>query len=290
MESYIVVLCCVSLTSFITWLPSVPLQPLGLPRLSRGADVDDAAITGRRVGTGGKEGGPSASQLARRALLAQMHGAREHPTPNRSSPQREEKSPEILGEMSQHTVSLDEGPTVKGDARLEMAASRSNIRFTPVGMLAEAEKRRVGEQYRLFRRLYSELEREQVRQRRLRRAHSEHVHHLKRTKEGDRRVMEEEMSTMDSFASTVSSEAAEEGQRAREWAETVALEERRNQLQRVKENERYVDALRGALRERLSQQQAEIPPLCSCGTSVWDGGPDTCANNCVFYRNPRGMC
>ena len=28
--------------------------------------------------------------------------------------------------------------------------------------------------------------------------------------------------------------------------------------------------------------------MCCCGETLWDTNPDTCANNCVFYRNHRG--
>jgi coiled-coil domain-containing protein 15 len=28
--------------------------------------------------------------------------------------------------------------------------------------------------------------------------------------------------------------------------------------------------------------------LCCCGETLWETNPDTCANNCVFYRNHRG--
>lgn len=51
---------------------------------------------------------------------------------------------------------------------------------------------------------------------------------------------------------------------------------------------RYVDALRAQAKERLSQEKVELPPLCCCASSFWDSHPDTCANNCVFYNNPKG--
>ena len=30
-------------------------------------------------------------------------------------------------------------------------------------------------------------------------------------------------------------------------------------------------------------------PLCSCGATIWDTNPNTCANNCIFYKNPKGV-
>lgn len=51
---------------------------------------------------------------------------------------------------------------------------------------------------------------------------------------------------------------------------------------------RFLEALKARLKERLSQVQVELPPLCFCAASFWDTHPDTCANNCVFRNNPKG--
>ncbi len=255
-------------------------------------DVDDAGIIGTRVCTERKDGHPSVSQLARKALLAQMQGAKEQAIPIEAGLCCADRCSGAYHEVNQglgHLKPADKEPAaVKGSEPSKSGSTHSHLRFTPVGRLEQAERKQAGEQYLLFRRLYSDLERVQVRQRQLRKSHCERVQRLKREKEADRRVAEDEVNPMESFTSTVSSEAAEEGQKAVEWAEMVALEERRHQLQRLKESERYIDALRERLRGRLTQQQATVPPLCSCGSSVWDAGPDTCANNCVFYKNPRG--
>lgn len=32
----------------------------------------------------------------------------------------------------------------------------------------------------------------------------------------------------------------------------------------------------------------DLPPLCSCSSDFWESHPDTCANNCVFYKNHKG--
>lgn len=39
----------------------------------------------------------------------------------------------------------------------------------------------------------------------------------------------------------------------------------------------------------MDKRGVELPPLCCCGMTLWDTNPDTCANNCVFYRNPKGV-
>lgn len=51
---------------------------------------------------------------------------------------------------------------------------------------------------------------------------------------------------------------------------------------------RFLEALKARLKERLSQVQVELPPLCFCAASFWDTHPETCANNCVFRNNPKG--
>ena len=51
---------------------------------------------------------------------------------------------------------------------------------------------------------------------------------------------------------------------------------------------RYIEALRAQMRERITQEKVDLPALCCCGDSFWDSHPDTCANNCVFYKNPKG--
>jgi hypothetical protein len=51
---------------------------------------------------------------------------------------------------------------------------------------------------------------------------------------------------------------------------------------------RYIEALRAQVKERIVLENTDLPPLCCCGDSFWDSHPDTCANNCVFYNNPKG--
>lgn len=51
---------------------------------------------------------------------------------------------------------------------------------------------------------------------------------------------------------------------------------------------RYVEALRAQIQEKMSLYNITLPPLCCCGPGFWDANPDTCANNCIFYKNHRG--
>ena len=97
----------------------------------------------------------------------------------------------------------------------------------------------------------------------------------------------EESSLLSSFSSSAAVEV--ERERLREWEEIMTLEKRRHQLQSATEMERYVEALQAQLKERVSKCRTRLPPLCSCGPSIWDADPQTCANNCPFYKNPKGM-
>ncbi len=160
-------------------------------------------------------------------------------------------------------------------------------KFTNPGHMEHIKKKQAALQYRLFRRLYSDLEREQARHKQRQLTQTQQVEALRKDKEATRRLIEDEANAFDSF-STVSTEATEDRERAREWAELVVVEERKQQLQKSKESERFAEALKARLKEKLKTKEVAALPLCSCGTTIWDADPFTCANNCPFYRNPEG--
>ncbi len=160
-------------------------------------------------------------------------------------------------------------------------------RFTNPGHMEHIKKKQAALQYRLFRRMYSDLEREQARQKQRQLTQTQQVEALKKDKEATRRLIEDESNGFDSF-STVSTEATEDRARATEWTELMLLEERKQQLQKSKESERFAEALKARLKEKLKTRDVAVLPLCSCGTTIWDADPFTCANNCPFYRNPKG--
>lgn len=161
-------------------------------------------------------------------------------------------------------------------------------KFTAPGQLEHAQKKQAAQQYHLFRKHYSDLERAQARQKQLQLTHNQRVEKLKRRKEADRRIVEDEANFNDS-CSFLSTEAAEDQQRAAEWAELVAMEQQRQQLQKSQEMDRYIQALKARLKEQLETKRLDLPPLCACGLTLWDTSPDTCANNCIFYKNPKGI-
>ena len=250
---------------------------------------------------------PAAAARARLALLAKKAGPGTTPTsaamPTSTVPLQDNSSP----------PGAEAGPLASGGRPLQRTPPSSTVpqggrspdsvvqRFTAPGQLECAQRQAAGQQFLTFRRLYSALEREQARHRRQTQRHRKQVQHVRQRKEQGRQQMEwagrQQMEwtghlqteSATNSLSTAGSEAAEE-ERAREWAELVALERRRGRLQGEREGERYVEALRGQLRERLSRHTAPLPALCCCGPSPWECGPASCANNCVFYRNPKGKC
>ena len=175
----------------------------------------------------------------------------------------------------------------QGDPNLKETCSTLH-KFTAPGQLEHTQKKQAAQQYLVFRKLYSDLERAQARQKQLQLTHNQRVEKLKKRKEATRRVAEDEANFTDSF-SFVSTEEAEDQQRAAEWAEVMAEESRKQQLQKTQEMDRYIQALRVRLKEQLVSRKLDVPPLCACGLSLWDSSPDTCANNCIFYKNPKGM-
>jgi hypothetical protein len=164
---------------------------------------------------------------------------------------------------------------------------RSAVRkYMASSQLALRQRQSHARQLHLFHRLYSDLEREATRQRRVRQVLRGSAERRRKESEVRRRTIEEDLEEEDSVLSEESC-TERERERLEEWEQTVALERRRHQLQTARETERYVDALRAQLRERLASCPKPPPPLCSCGSTLWDTDPQTCANNCPFYRNPR---
>ncbi len=196
---------------------------------------------------------------------------------------RRQSSLDMLCKKAVHYVQGgDDGDGIKP------AASRTVLKFTAPGQVEHMDRVHAGKQYLVFRRLYSELEREQVRKKKKQKTHSRQVEAMKRKKEADRKMVEDEINSVHS-SSIISTSVSEDKQLAEEWAELVQEEERRQQLQKAKELERYTTALKLRLRELIELKKLNVPPLCSCGKTLWDTNPQTCANNCIFYRNSKGM-
>lgn len=57
--------------------------------------------------------------------------------------------------------------------------------------------------------------------------------------------------------------------------------------------ERYIRYLKQSLRDKAVQYRVDPPLLCQCNLNqkvhVWDIDWNKCANNCLFYKNPKGF-
>ncbi|OWK57062.1 Coiled-coil domain-containing protein 15 [Lonchura striata] len=144
----------------------------------------------------------------------------------------------------------------------------------------ETRKQRQSEFLRR-RRLFMALERERVREHQWQQKRQQRVAQIKRQKENQRRAEEQKMRDMAEHGEPSPGEGTWEA------LAQLQLEESRvrDRQQRNKERARYVEALRAQMKEKVKLCNIDLPPLCSCGSDFWDSHPDTCANNCIFYRN-----
>ena len=282
-----------------------------------GHDIEDVKViaSAKASHIPQQPGRPTASQMARRSLLMrkdfsegttseqrteetvaisdsstpQKGRGYHHAVNQSSSAAMTESQPQV--NKTTTTLSLERRSSLKlaeSESKKLKQTSSTLHKFTAPGQLEHTQKKQAAQQYHLFRKLYSDLERVQARQKQLQLTHNERVEKLKKRKEASRRVAEDEVNCMDSY-SVISTEAAEDQQRAVQWAELVARETRRQQIQKNQEMDRYIQALRARLKEHVENRKFDVPPLCACGVSLWDASPDTCANNCSFYKNPKGV-
>ncbi|KAL4231869.1 Coiled-coil domain containing 15 [Mactra antiquata] len=166
----------------------------------------------------------------------------------------------------------------------------SKVHHIYEGVQSEEEKRRARSQQAMYRRLFMDLEREQVKENLRRQEHRKRIQKIKSEKEEERQ-REEQISKQlieprDPVTGETSQEALDrEDQERRFIQQTVREHEKR--VRKTREMERYIEALRQQLKEKTRRKRIDLPPLCCCGESIWDTNPETCANNCVFYKNPK---
>ena len=61
--------------------------------------------------------------------------------------------------------------------------------------------------------------------------------------------------------------------------------------------DRYIKRLKKLLKEKSLKSKIEVPALCQCNyfndetlkNEAWDIDWNMCANNCLFYNNPKGL-
>nr|KAF6403144.1 coiled-coil domain containing 15 [Molossus molossus] len=153
------------------------------------------------------------------------------------------------------------------------------------GVDQEEDKKERQKRYLRYRRLFMSIEREQVKEQQKQKEHRKRIEKIKKKKEQQRYAEEQRIIRMNFHEEPYSSE------KVSEMLAQLQLEEvkgpREKQQQREKEYQRYVEALRAQIQEKMQLYNITLPPLCCCGPDFWDAHPDTCANNCIFYKNHR---
>ncbi|XP_071432174.1 coiled-coil domain-containing protein 15 [Pithys albifrons albifrons] len=149
------------------------------------------------------------------------------------------------------------------------------------GVDQEETRKQQQSEFLRCRRLFMAIERERVKDQQRQRERQHRVAQIKRQKENQRRMEEQRMRDL------AEQRKSSLGEGAWEALAQLELQERRvrDRWQRDKEHVRYVEALKAQMREKIKLCNIDLPPLCSCGSDFWDSHPDTCANNCVFYKN-----
>ncbi|XP_034405386.1 coiled-coil domain-containing protein 15 [Cyclopterus lumpus] len=215
--------------------------------------------------------------------------------------QEEEEEEDDYLFTSQHECPLVQqkvnGPMLWDSEKSQPPAFKSIVRVPQaLWPLTDQEelKRQHQSQFLMHRRLYMNIEREQVKENKRNRKHLKRTSRFKAEKEQIRLEEERKLDRVRWLAEA--RQKLEERELLIQERLKLEEEERAVQLQRRKREEkgkvasRFIEALRAQLKERLSQEKPEKPeppPLCCCASSFWDSHPDTCANNCVFYNNPK---
>lgn len=172
-----------------------------------------------------------------------------------------------------------------GIAQLNRKSKAVEVFLQP-SKLMEEKKARAKSQVAVFRRLFMDIEREQVRENIRMKEHRKRMEALKVEKEVER--LEIEQRQIDKLKMRRVQKEEEAFLRAQEQKKfEMNLTKKEKKLQKEKEMERYIEALKVILKDKLQTRNIVLPPLCSCGSTIWDANPDTCANNCVFYKNPK---
>ncbi|XP_073717129.1 uncharacterized protein ccdc15 [Misgurnus anguillicaudatus] len=177
-----------------------------------------------------------------------------------------------------------------GEPDLTFTDFRASQVLWPRDNQEELKKRRQSE-FLMYRRLFMDIEREHVKEHQRHRKHLKRTARIKNDKEELRKAEEMKMERQ----RQQEEERKEMAERERLILERLRLDEeeaaeevkRREKTKKSKETKRYIDALRTLMKEKLEKDKVDLPPLCSCGDTFWDTHPDTCANNCVFYNNPK---
>lgn len=191
------------------------------------------------------------------------------------------ENPDDNEELSLSDDSLnseDLKPVAEKEVKESQAARRAPSFLFDLSQEEEIRKQEV-KQRALLRRLYMDIEREQVKEYKKMKLHLNSILQIKKKKEQERirqeEAVESEMSRGPNFTPNLSSVDNQRPQPEQ-------------QIKKQRESRRYIKALRSMLKEKIERLKIDVPPLCSCGNDIWATHPDLCANNCIFYKNPKG--
>ncbi|XP_078494976.1 uncharacterized protein LOC100175940 [Ciona intestinalis] len=133
----------------------------------------------------------------------------------------------------------------------------------------------------MSRRVFADAERERAREMLRMKEHKQRVNILKSEKERQRKELEKKSRyQVEAVAVATEQLKKDEIKKESKMRKRKEKEEKRQQKQ-----QRFSVAIRNQLKERVEQNKIELPPLCMCGLTFWDTNPNTCANNCMFYKN-----
>nr|XP_036856830.1 coiled-coil domain-containing protein 15 isoform X1 [Manis javanica] len=154
------------------------------------------------------------------------------------------------------------------------------------GVDQEEKKKERQKQYLRYRRLFMDIEREQVREQQRQKEHRKKIDKIKKKKEQQHHAEEQRILRMNLQEEPCSGENMSDKLAQLQLEEIKGAREKQQQ-QKDKEFQRYVEALRVQIQEKMRLYNVTLPALCCCGPGFWDAHPDTCANNCIFYKNHR---
>ncbi|XP_043855174.1 coiled-coil domain-containing protein 15 isoform X1 [Dromiciops gliroides] len=190
---------------------------------------------------------------------------------------------DINREPAEGTEEEGEPQRVHGVPQSGLKSELQHLPSFEYGIDQEEDKKERQKQYLRYRRLFMDIEREQVKELEKQRELRKKIERIKKWKEQQRCIEEQRILRMTYQENLYS------GEKTCEILADLQLEDKRGaaikKQQRNRECIRYIEALRAQIQEKMRLHNIDLPPLCCCGSDFWDAHPDTCANNCIFYKN-----
>ncbi|XP_072467548.1 coiled-coil domain-containing protein 15 isoform X3 [Notamacropus eugenii] len=189
----------------------------------------------------------------------------------------------ITREPAEQTEEEREPQRVYGGPQSGLRSELQHLPSFEYGIDQEEDKKERQKQYLRYRRLFMDIERDQVKELEKQRELRKKIERIKKVKEQQRCIEEQRILRM------TYQEDLYSGEKTCEILADLQLENKRGaatkKQQRSRECIRYIEALRAQIQEKMRLHNIDLPPLCCCGSDFWAAHPDTCANNCIFYKN-----